>query len=86
MNDQINKAYHTIDELAEQLADHHLNYQSEKGQALVSLCITQLQNLTAEVMSLEERIAQVEQFALPMAYRPAKDADESGFAEGEDAA
>ena len=85
MNDQIERAYHTIDQLAEQLAGHHLNYQSEKGQALVSLCITQLQNVTAEVMGMSDRLRTLEQFALPSKYRPAADADESGFAEGEDA-
>ena len=91
MNDNINAAYKEIDRLKEQLEAHHQTYSCPTGQGLLDLAITQLQNLTAAVLGMEEdfneRMRRCEYYSVPAKYRPTEDADEAGHAkvEGEDA-
>ena len=73
---QLQSAYETIDKLREKLEASHQSYNTTQGQALISLCITQLQNLTAEHMDLADRVARLESFARPDKYRKASDKEE----------
>jgi hypothetical protein len=72
---QLQSAYETIDKLREKLEASHQSYNTIQGQALISLCITQLQNLTAVVMDMERDIRRCERNALPLKYRSGEEDD-----------
>ena len=72
---QLQSAYETIDKLREKLEAHQQSYNTTQGQALISICITQLQNLTALVMDMEKDLRRCERFAVPLKYRSGEEDD-----------
>ena len=72
---QLQAAYETIDKLREKIENHHVSYQSEMGQGLLDLAITQLQNLTALVMDMEKDLRRCERYAVPLKYRNGEEDD-----------
>ena len=71
---QLQAAYETIDKLREKLEAHQQSYNTTQGQALISLCITQLQNLTALVIDMEKDLRCFERF-VPLKYRNGEEDD-----------